>query len=279
MNDPLRLAIKPQTVDNADWLKTVAIILVSVGHFGHFFMEDDHWWSVFGRPAAPIFFFLMGYAQSRTVPFRWIWLGVILTLLESWNADWSWVAPNILLSFALIRMARPYVQERVQHHGWAAFAVLAPALIAVQPIAEKMFDYGAEGWLWALFGLYQRMYADGRAATGVDGSAQILAPPAQAVKQNVAIMRLLACLVAAVFYVWQEQKEFSFPPIQFTVVILGIGVLSASLSLFRRGPSRVQPPEPVAGTLRFIGRHTLEIYAIQLAGSELLVKFVPDLSP
>jgi hypothetical protein len=54
---------------------------------------------------------------------------------------------------------------------------------------------------------------------------------------------------------------------------------ATSLSLFRRGPSRVQPPEPVAGTLRFIGRHTLEIYAIQLAGSELLVKFVPDLSP
>jgi peptidoglycan/LPS O-acetylase OafA/YrhL len=278
MHDPSRLAIKPHTVDSADWLKTAAIILVSVGHFGHFFVEDDHWWSVFGRPAAPMFFFLMGYAQSRTVPFRWIWLGVILTLLESWNADWTWVAPNILLSFALIRMARPYVQDRVQHHGWAAFALLVFALIAVQPIAEKMVDYGAEGWLWALFGLYQRMYADGRAATGVDGSAQILAPPAQAMKQNVAIMRLLACFVAAVFYVWQEQKEFSFPPIQFTVVILGIGVLSASLSLFRRGPSRIQPPEPVARTLCFIGRHTLEIYAIQLAGSELLVKFVPDLS-
>ena len=278
MHDPSRLAIKPHAVDNADWLKTAAIILVSVGHFGHFFMEDDLWWSVFGRPAAPMFFFLMGYAQSRTVPFRWIWLGVILTLLESSNAGWTWVAPNILLSFALIRMARPYVQDRVQHHGWAAFALLVSALIAVQPIAEKMVDYGAEGWLWALFGLYQRMYVDGRAATGVDGSAQILAPPAQTMKQNVAIMRLLACFVAAVFYVWQEQKEFSFPPIQFTIVILGIGVLSASLSLFRRGPSRIQPPEPVARTLCFIGRHTLEIYAIQLAGSELLVKFLPDLS-
>jgi hypothetical protein len=35
----------------------------------------------------------------------------------------------------------------------------------------------------------------------------------------------------------------------------------------------------MAGVLRFIGRHTLEIYAIQLAGSELLVKLVPDLAP
>jgi peptidoglycan/LPS O-acetylase OafA/YrhL len=51
-----------RAVDNADWLKTVAIISVSVGHFGHFFVEDDGWWSVFGRLAAPTFFFLMGYA-------------------------------------------------------------------------------------------------------------------------------------------------------------------------------------------------------------------------
>ena len=58
-----------------------------------------------------------------------------------------------------------------------------------------------------------------------------------------------------------------------------IGAWSASLCLFLRGPSRIQPPEPIAGALRFIGRHTLEIYAIQLAGSELLVKLLPDLAP
>ncbi len=92
-------------------------------------------------------------------------------------------------------------------------------------------------------------------------------------------MRLLACIAAALPYFWQEQTEYSFPPIHFAVFVLGVGVLSASLSLFRRGPSRIQPPEPIARTLCFIGRHTLEIYAIQLAGSELLVMFVDDLSP
>ena len=66
-------------VDNTDWLKTVAIIAVAIGHFGHFFMEDDHWWAVFGRVAAPAFFFFQGYSESRTIPLNWIWLGVILT--------------------------------------------------------------------------------------------------------------------------------------------------------------------------------------------------------
>src|SRR6185369_17314261 len=97
----------PHAVDNADWLKTAAIISVSVGHFGYFFIEDDRWWSVVGRLAAPTFFFLMGYARSRTIPLNWIWLGIILTVLDSWNDDWAWVAPNILLSFAFIRLARP----------------------------------------------------------------------------------------------------------------------------------------------------------------------------
>ena len=128
----------PHAVDNADWLKTAAIISVSVGHFGYFFVEDDRWWSVFGRLAAPTFFFLMGYAQTRTVPLRWIWLGVILTLLESWNAKWTWVAPNILLSLALIRIARPYVQILLQRHGWAAFAFLVSALFAVLSIAGRL---------------------------------------------------------------------------------------------------------------------------------------------
>jgi peptidoglycan/LPS O-acetylase OafA/YrhL len=272
----------PQTsnfVDNTDWLKTAAIILVALDHFGHFFMEDDRWWSVFGRLAAPTFFFLMGYAQTRTVPLYWIWLGVILTLLESWNAKWTWVAPNILLSLALIRSARPYVQILLQRHGWAAFAFLVSALLAVLSIAGEIVDYGSEGWLWALFGLCQRMYVDSGSATDVEGPAQSPAPPAPAMKENAGLMRLLACFAAVVAYVWQEQSEYSFPQIQFAVFIFGIGVWSATLCLFLRGPSRIQPPEAIAGALRFIGRHTLEIYAIQLAGSELLVKLVPDLAP
>jgi len=264
-------------VDNTDWLKTAAIIFVSAGHLGFFFMEDELWWSVFGRFAAPPFFFLVGYAQSRTVPLHWIGIGVILTLLESWNADWTWVAPNILLSFVLIRIARPYVQMFLQNRGWPAFVVLVSVLLALLPAAAKIVDYGAEGWLWALFGLCQRRYLDGISAATTDGTRGAPVPTLTAT-DAAGLMRLLACLVAAVVFVWQEQKEFSFPAVHLAVVILGLGVLSISLCLFTRGESRFQPPEKIASTLRFVGRRTLAIYAIQLAGSELLVKLLPDLS-
>ena len=277
MHDATRSDPAPPAVDNTDWLKTAAIIFVSAGHFGFFFMEDELWWSVFGRFAAPPFFFLVGYAQSRTVPLHWIWIGVILTLLESWNADWTWVAPNILLSFVLIRIARPHVQMLLQNRGWLAFVVLVSVLLALLPAAAKIVDYGAEGWLWALFGLCQRRYLDGMSAATTGGTRGSPAPTLTAT-DTAGLMRLLACLVAAVVFVWQEQKEFSFPAVHLAVVILGLVVLSISLCLFTRGESRFQPPEKIASTLRFVGRHTLAIYAIQLAGSELLVKLVPDLS-
>jgi uncharacterized membrane protein len=105
IHDATRSKLKPRVVDNTDWLKAAAIILVLIDHFGYFFMDDDLWWSVLGRFAAPIFFFLVGYAKSRKIPLHWIGLGVALTLLDSANADWDWVAPNILLSFVLIRFA------------------------------------------------------------------------------------------------------------------------------------------------------------------------------
>jgi hypothetical protein len=88
----------------------------------------------------------VGYEQNRTVPLHWIWIGIILTVLESWNADWTWVAPNILLSLALIRHARPYVQTFMKNHGWTGFVLLTAAILASQPAAAKIVDYGAEGW-------------------------------------------------------------------------------------------------------------------------------------
>jgi hypothetical protein len=269
----------PQVVDNADWLKTVAIIAVSVGHIGHFFIRDDQWWSVFGRLAAPAFFFLIGYASTRSVPFRWIWLGIILTVLESLNADWKWVSPNILLSLALLRAVRPYALAFLQRYGWIALAILVCASIGLVPVTGKVADYGAGGWLWALFGLCQRIYVDSTSPTDEKREAGSPASPVYAAAINVSLMRVLACIAAALPYLWQEQAEYSFSPVHFALFVLEVGILSACLCWFRRGASRVQPPGPIAYTLRFIGRHTLEIYAIQLAGSELAVMLVDDLAP
>jgi len=265
-------------VDNTDWLKTFAIILVSVDHIGYFFIENADWWNAIGRLAAPPFFFLLGYAKTRGVPHYWIWTGIILTLLDSWNTDWVWVAPNILLSFALIRLARPHVQAFLQRYGWVALALFIAGLIALLPSAANIADYGAEGWLWALFGLSQGMYVDSKPVADTDGMTHSSLAYGYGLTDKRGLMRLLTCLAAATVYVWQEQMEFTFYHVQLSAVIVGICALSLSLCLFQRGPSRVQPVEPVAGALRFIGRHTLEIYVIQLAGFEIIIRLMPDLA-
>lgn len=268
----------PYKVDNTDWLKAAAIILVTVGHFGYFFVESDDWWSVAGRLAAPPFFFMIGYARSRVVPLRWVGLGIVLTLLDSWNSDWDWMALNILLSYVLIRMIRPKVQGLMKVYGWLAFVIFTGILLALLPYFSSVFDYGAAGWLWALFGLCQRMYLERRAqvedvSTSRNSSATVCTIP-----DSIGLIRLLACFVAAVVYLWQEQIEFSFTEVQFTVFFIGSCLMSWSLYGFRRAPSRIQPGKYLGSTLHFIGRHTLELYVIPLAGFELIIGLMPELA-
>jgi len=268
----------PLFVDNADWIKTFAIILVVVGHIGYFFIDDAAWWSVFGRMAAPVFFFLMGYARSRTIPVHWIWLGIFLTLVDSWSNDWDWMPLNILFSMALIRLSRPLALSLLQRYGWVAFIALAVGLMLLLPVSGDLVDYGAEGWLWALFGLCQRMYVDRRSINGQDTRGQETELTGQGLTRNWRVMRLLACLITVVIYLWQEQIEFGFSESQLSFVIAGVVILSCGLAIFVRGPSSIQPPEPIARSLRWLGRHTLEIYVIQLAGSELIINLVPGLA-
>lgn len=268
----------PLIVDSTDWLKAFAIIFVSIDHIGYFFIDYADWWNAYGRMAAPSFFFLLGYAQTRFVPRYWIGIGVLLTLLDSWNNDWTWVSPNILLSFALIRMARPYAQIFLQRHGWVAFALVVTVLVAALPVASNFADYGTEGWLWALFGLCQRLYVDDKSAIVTDGLMQNPVNSKLGMTENSGLLRLLACITAATVYIWQEQIEFTFSQHQLITIMLGIGALSIYLCLFRRGPSRIQPPQALSGVLHFVGRHTLAIYAVQLAAFEIIILLFPDLA-
>jgi len=264
-------------IDNTDWLKFAAIIFVAIDHFGYFFVVDNEWWSVWGRLAAPTFFFLIGFAQSRTVPLRWILLGGLLTLLEFWNTDDGWVTPNILFSLALVRILRPYVLDLLQRYSWITFALLVSVLLIILPSSAQLVDYGAEGWLWSLFGLCQRIHADSASTTFRQDQVQTLNSMRRRTTES-DLMRLIAGLFAASIYVWQEQLEFVFSNIHLAGCIIGVSILSIALLNFRRRPSFVQPPTPIAQVLLFIGRHTLEIYAIQLGGSELIVMFFPELA-
>lgn len=264
-------------VDKTDWLKTAAIIMVVVNHFSYFFVGEFDWMNVFTPWAATVFFFLLGYAHTRAVPLSWIWLGVILTVLDGYNNDWEWMGANILLSFALIRWARPYVVTLAQRYGWTTFLIIVPVLVAVMPMTEYVVEYGSTGWLWALTGMYQRRYLDTRSPTA-SGNTGPVAVIEQTGTAGAGIMRFLVCPIAAAAFVYQERILYEFDEIHTTFFALTVAVASLVLLRFRRGPSGIQPPQPMASALRFCGRYTFEIYSIQLAASEIFILLFPDLA-
>lgn len=244
-----------RAVTTTDLLKLVGVLTLLVDHYGLFFDPDEPGWRVFGRIAAPIFFFLIGFARTRSVPWTWIVFGAVLTALDaftSWEADGlSNVSLNILLNFALLRVAvLPFV-ERVMLPRPAALALLVAGCVLLIDLSDRFLEYGTGGWLWALFGLTHRAVLD---------------HPGQGARTE----RLALALTAAAAYVVRETIDNGFSAPQATLLAAMIAALTAGFLAFRRAALQLQPPAPLAPLFRFCGRYSLEIYAITLFAMQLM---------
>jgi len=226
-------------ITTTDLLKLAGLALVLVDHYGLFFDGDETWWRVFGRPAAPIFFFLIGFARTKTIPASWLVLGAILTGLDI-ISDGRDSSLNILFSFGLLRLVLPHV-ERFIAQKRLALPLLALALAALAPLFGNLIEYGLSGWLWALLGLSARL-----AIAGEPGSAR---------------NRNIVALICGLYYLFSESLFWHLDFAQIITLALLIGALVASLLAFRRKDLEWSPPAPLAQTLHWIGRRSLEIYA------------------
>jgi TraX protein len=257
-------------VDNTDLLKAAAILLVAIDHFAIYFVVTQplqDWLQVLGRLAAPVFFFLIGFATNRTVPISWLVLGCILMVFDAWGDNWNWGAGSILFSFALFRFMRPYIRKIVRE-SWIGTIFLIASLIAASAISE-ISQYveplaldGAPGWLWALLGLCQREYVDSQDST----------------KWYFALFRwLILPITVSVFWLRTAEHYTEFTTIQMGALAISFAILALVLVRFKRGPSRWQPRSMAALALRFVGHNTLEIYAAQLIISPIILKIWPQL--
>lgn len=238
-----------------DFWKLAGLAFVLVDHYGLFFDDEQLWWRVVGRLAAPIFFFFIGFARSRSVPASWIALGVILTATDYLtSARIEEVSLNILLHFALLRWALlPLLETHVLAHPWR-LAVFVIVCIGLGGISPRLLEYGTQGWLWALFGLAHRRL---QAEPGFYPNHVVIAA------------------ATAVSYARREILDDDFTLVQATVLALLVVGLAALLSRFRREPFGAQP-QAVVTLVRAAGRFSLEIYAVTLFVMQVLAYAVGE---
>jgi hypothetical protein len=234
-------------VTTTDLLKVIGVVTFLVDHYGFFFHTDETWWRLFGRVASPIFFFLIGFARTREVPWTWLVFGAVLSASQAWTIQIYNL--NILLNFALLRFAvLPLLERYVLPRPWLALAFAALCVPLIGP-TDRYLEYGTEGWLWALFGLAHRMKAEDRQA---------------------AWMPYPLGAIAAAAYLYTEIVKFGFSTLQSGILIGFILALTLALASFRRAPLPWQPGRAAGLLVHLCGRHSLEIYAITLFGMQVV---------
>ncbi len=242
-------AARPPAVTTTDWWKVAAIVVMLVDHVGFYVFPDDDWWRVIGRATAPIFFFLVGFARTRSVPWTWLLFGAVLTAIDVAKADTAadWTI-NILFSFALIRWALPHL-EAFLGESRLRLVLLLGLLAGLVPVIGDRIEYGTEGWLWALLGLYQRRALE----RGTAGAAST---------------RNAVAALAALVYIVTEFFDFEFSLAHAFALAAIVGIETVLLANFTREVSRYQPPGALRPVVAFLGRRTLEIYALHLLAFE-----------
>jgi len=238
--------LRNQHVTTTDVLKFVGVVTLLIDHYGLFYHPDETTWRLVGRTAAPIFFFLIGFARTRAVPWTWFAFGAAITVMNYGSfGGWRNTTINILFNFALLRVAvLPLVERHVLLRP-IPLAMLSVGCVLLIPATDETLEYSTEGWLWAFFGLAHRAAFEKRSAQIVWTRAGLAA-------------------ITALAYIRREIHDYGFDLLQSTVLVILVGTLVLSLMRFRRAALTWQPPSPLAAVLRFCGRYSLEIYGLTL---------------
>lgn len=221
-------------INNYDWLKFAALVIMTIDHVGAYLVPDDPlWWKAVGRITFPVWFFLAGYSQSRKLGGEIIWLALLLQLINF--ATYQGINPfNALVSIVICR----YVVFWLKDRGWIEkypFEIFMACLF-LSPFTAIMFEYGTLGVAYAVMGDMVR-----RGLTG---------------KRYQIYFWLSTLLFLAWQFVW-----YDFGPYQGAFVIIGTCYVVWILARFEVRPTAWLDPQGTAAWLvRFIARNTMHYY-------------------
>ena len=246
----------PQDLTSYDFLKTLAIVLMIVDHIGLYFFPDadadpdNNIFRMFGRMCVPIWFFLIGYAQSRDLG-PMIIAGALLLFASDLLIGRVALPVNVLVSIIIVRLVLDFTMGFAQKGTVWLVAVCAVLVVLMLPLSF-FWEYGTLGIVLAMLGYMVRHQGDDK-----ERKAQ-------------SFRFLMFCIPVFILY---QQLFFGFTSTQFMIMILGSTAVFFLVLNFKSAtyPAlSAKMPAPACAFFRVCGRHTLEIYVIHL----LAFKFI-----
>jgi hypothetical protein len=242
--------ILPRDLTSYDLLKAFALILMIIDHIGFYFFPDDMTWRMIGRFSAPIWLFLIGYAQSRDLSAPiWIWAGLLL--LSNLTVGQPLLPLNMLFTIIFMRLAIDPVMGLIARHPRMLYPVLVGLFVLTFPTVI-VFEYGAISLGIVMLGYLCRH------------QAQLLS---QAVIDRYTIF-IVAILTAFFHNFFQTEVFFpTFTPFEKAGSLIGLILTMLALVFFKPRiyeGSALRLPRVLVGCVQLAGRRSLEIFAIHL---------------
>ena len=242
--DILKTKTLPVGLTSYDLLKTLAIIFMVVDHIGYFFYPEEMWWRIVGRFSVPIWFFLIGYAETRDIPKLFWWCAGIV-VVSAVVAGEHLFPVNIIFTLILARRGVDWMFRGAMRNK-EAFAGMFFFLFLMSGPSMIFIEYGTLGMLFTLFG------------TIVKRRGHVTAP-----------RWMIASYVAAVLMAYVLMQSILLPSLtgaHFVAFAVGMVFLCAGLYAYKPfvfEKVNAKSFAPVA-LLQLCGRRTLEIYVLHL---------------
>lgn len=250
----------PRDITSYDLLKTFALMLMIVDHLGYFFFPENEWLRAVGRLSAPIWLFLVGYANSRDFSPR-MWIAITILALSAVAVGRDVFPLTILATILVCRALIDPVMAAVRRNHEALFPFFA-ILLGLEFLVSPYIEYGAYAMAFVIFGYAARHR----------GEEPYL-------DKHFFTIGLLASVVFGLLQVYLYFGN-SFDTVQKASVMAGLICLAWGLSNFRpltlpRLTERM--PGLVTGLVQLCGRRTLEIYVAHIVIFRLAVYVLPML--
>lgn len=239
--------ILPKDLTTQDLLKCLAVLLMVCDHVGHHLYPDEMWFRVFGRLCVPIWFFLVGYADTTAKPL-YLWSAALLVQLSAIISGQFLLPLNILFTILIMRHFRNGFARNVIASPESMRGIFLILLFATLPTAV-VFEYGSLVMLFVLLGFMARH--------------------AQTARENIPqkYIWIFTGLTYLSFFLTQGTAMPSLSLLQALVLfcgLCGVAYILWNINATTYPNLTKRLPFPIVALIQLMGRYSLEIYVLHI---------------